>query len=148
MRTFPRLIVVALVASVAVNVMLYTSVVLNVIQGREIRALQFVALDRLSQIYKLEDTNDEILKALNNRETMETFMLQQTEAYYAVLDAFYKVKPPMPQGNIPKDPELQRRALKYYRTHGEPWGGKPEELLTDEADGVTSEIIPAAAIPE
>ena len=148
MRKLPRLIVVALVASVAVNVMLYTSVVLNVIQGREIRALQFVALDRLSQIYKLEDTNDEILKALNNRETMETFMLQQTEAYYAVLDAFYKVKPPMPQGNIPKDPELQRRALKYYRTHGEPWGGKPEELLTDEADGVTSEITPAAAIPE
>ena len=148
MRKLPRLIVVALVASVAVNVMLYTSVVLNVIQGHEIRALQFVALDRLSQIYKLEDTNDEILKALNNRETMETFMLQQTEAYYAVLDAFYEVKPPMPQGNIPKDPELQRRALKYYRTHGEPWGGKPEELLTDEADGVTSEIIPAAAIPE
>jgi len=143
MKTLPWLIV----AVIAFNLMLYISVALNVIQGREIRALQFVALERLYQVYELKDTNDDLLEILNDRETMEAFMLQQTEAYYAVLDAFYKIRPPMPQGNIPKDPELQRRAIEYYRTHGEPWSGKPEELLADEADGITS-IIPAAAIPE
>ena len=146
MKALPWLIAAALVSAIAMNLMLYASMAVNVIQGREIRTLQLVALDRLYQVYRLEETNRGLLLVLNDRETMEVFMLQQTEAYYAVLDAFYKIKPPMPQGNIPKDPEMQRRAIEYYRMHGEPWSGKPDELLTDEADGVL--IDTSGAIPE
>ena len=145
MKALPWLIAAALVLAIAMNLMLYASMAVNVIQGREIRTLQLVALDRLYQVYRLEETNRGLLLVLNDRETMEVFMLQQTEAYYAVLDAFYKIKPPMPQGNIPKDPEMQRRAIEYYRMHGEPWSGKPDELLADEADGVL--IDTSGAIP-
>lgn len=148
MKLLPWLIAAALLTSVAFNLMSYASMALNVIQGREIRTLQLVALERLYQIYELKDANDGLLRVLNDREAMESFMLQQTEAYHAVLDTFYKVRPPMPLGNVPKDPELRRRALEYYRTHGEPWSGDPDELLTDETEAAAGTgSIPDAAVP-
>lgn len=72
--------------------------------------------------------NKRLSKALNNRQAMEGFMQMQTNAYLAVIDAFNKVAPDMPLGNVPGDPELQRLCVLYYRVNGEPWDGNAEKL--------------------
>ncbi len=88
--------------------------------------------------------NKRLSKALNNRQVMETFMETQTDAYFAVLDAFNTIAPDMPQGNMPADRDLQGLYVLYYKKMGMAWDSDAEKLRRwgQEQKEISDTIIP------
>jgi len=109
-------------------VLLLVSAALNVILGFEVYKAQGQRDAWCLVALVVRENNKQLGEVLNDREAMEAFMQNQTDAYFAVLDAFNKVAPDMPKGNIPADPELQRLYVLYYKVNDEAWNGDAEKL--------------------
>ncbi|HUU57112.1 MAG TPA: hypothetical protein VMW93_07210 [bacterium] len=60
----------------------------------------------------------------------------------AILGAFFKVKPRMPEG-VPKDPEVRKKAWDYWVKHGKPWPGPGGESLDNPDEVPSEEAVPA-----
>lgn len=91
---------------------------------------------------ELSEENKALRTVLTDRAAFEEREDYVIKTVRSILEAFFKVKPRMPEG-VPKDAATRKKAWEYWVKHRKPWPGPVSESLDDKDEAPEEEGAPA-----